>query len=154
VQANGADLLIVALPSWNQIKNYRDVEEAIKQRAMLQRIAEEWDNVYLVDLSDPIARAGPERVYGINDKHFSRYGYYLTAKLIHDWINFEWPAAPRPARQAPPFQPASDPVKPDCALMPQYREAFINPAAARWEATAALGTVGRRGPTRSGAPGS
>jgi hypothetical protein len=69
VQANGADLLIVALPSWNQINNYGDVEEAIKQRTVLQRIAEEWDNVYLADLSDPIARAGPERVYGINDKH-------------------------------------------------------------------------------------
>ena len=27
VQANGADLLIVAIPSWNQIKNYRGVEE-------------------------------------------------------------------------------------------------------------------------------
>ena len=152
VQSNGADLLIVALPSWNQINNYKDVEEAIKQRAVLQRIAEELDNVYVADLSGPIARAGPERVYGINDKHFSRYGYYLTAKLIHDWINFEWPGAPQPARQAPPFQPASAPVEPDCALMPQYREAFSHPAASRREATADLRTVGKRAPTRSGAP--
>jgi hypothetical protein len=104
-QANGADLLIVALPSWNQIKNYRDVKKAIRQRAVLQRIADNLDNVHMIDLSDAIARAGPERVYGIQDKHFSRYGYYLTAKVIHDWINFEWPGAPRPARQAPPFRP-------------------------------------------------
>ena len=152
VQANGADLLIVAIPSWNQIKNYRDVEEAIRQRAVLQRIAEEWDNVYVADLSDAIARAGPERVYGIHDKHFSRYGYYLTAKFIHDWINFEWPDAPRPARQAPPFQPPSTAVEPDCALMPQYREAFIHPAASRREATAELRTVGRSAPTRSAGP--
>jgi hypothetical protein len=152
VQANGADLLIVTLPSWNQIKNYGDLEEAIEQRTVLQRIAEGLDNVYVVDLSDPIARAGPERVYGITDKHFSRYGYYLTAKLIHDWINFEWPAAPQPAQQAPPFQPASAPVEPDCALMPQYREAFIQPAASRPEATADLRIGGRRAPTRSGAP--
>jgi hypothetical protein len=110
---------------------------------VLQGIAEEWDNVYVADLSDAIAHAGPERVYGIHDKHFSRYGYYLTAKFIHDWINFEWPDAPRPARQAPPFQPPSTAVEPDCALMPQYREAFIHPAVSRREMATGLRAVGR-----------
>ena len=129
MQSNGADLLIVAIPSWNQIKNYGDVEDAIRQRAVLQGIGKEWDNVYVADLSDAIARAGPERVYGIHDKHFSHYGHYLAAKFIHDWVNLEWPEAPRPARQAPPFQPPGTAVEPDCAVMPQYREAFVHPAA-------------------------
>jgi hypothetical protein len=142
-QANGADLLIVAIPSWNQIKNYGDVEEAIRQRAVLQEIGEEWDNVDVADLSDAIARAGPERVYGVHDKHFSRYGHYLAAKFIHDWVNFEWPEAPRPARPAPPLQPPGTTVEPDCALMPQYREAFIHPAVSPHAAPTGVRAVGR-----------
>jgi hypothetical protein len=126
-QANGADLLIVTLPSWNQIRSYRDVKKAIRQRAVLQGIADDLDYVHMVDLSDAIARAGPERVYGIRDKHFSRYGYYLTAKVVHDWINLEWRGGPRPARQAPPFRPHRAPVEPDCALIEEYRNAFMHP---------------------------
>jgi hypothetical protein len=139
VRTNGADLLIVTLPSWNQINNINDVEEAIQQRALLQKVAEEWDNVYLADLSNHIARAGPERVYGINNKHFSRYGYYLTAKRIHDWINVEWPKAPQPARQAPPFQPPSAPVEPSCRSIQEYREVFIHPGASWRQATTESG---------------
>jgi hypothetical protein len=134
VRANDADLLIVALPSWNQIQNYSGVGKAARQRALLQGIADDWDNVHMLDLSDAIARAGPERVYGIRDKHFSRYGYYLAAKVIHDWINAEWHGAPRPARQAPPFSPHRPPVEPDCRLIEGYRAAFMHPERSRREA--------------------
>jgi hypothetical protein len=127
VQASGAELLIVALPSWNQIKNYRDVKKAARQREVLRGIADDRDNVHMIDLSDAIARAGPERVYGIQDKHFSRYGYYLTAKVIHDWINLEWRGGARSPRQAPPFRPHRIPVEPDCALIEEYRKAFMHP---------------------------
>jgi hypothetical protein len=131
VKSNGAELLIVALPSWNQTNNYGDPEEAAGQRALLAKIAGEWDHVHLIDMWDMIARGEVDRVYGIKDKHFSRYGHYLTAKVIHEWINMEWQRGPRPGRQAPPFQAPSTPVEPDCALIPEYREAFANPAAAR-----------------------
>jgi hypothetical protein len=129
VLSSGSDLLIVALPSWNQINNYGDPEEAARQRAMLAKIAAEWDHVHLIDMWDIIARSDVDRVYRIKDKHFSRYGYYLTAKAIHDWINHEWQQGPRAGRQAPAFAPPRAPVVPDCALMPEYREAFAKPAA-------------------------
>jgi len=128
VKRNESELLIVALPSWNQINNYGDPEEAARQRALLARIAGEWDHVHLIDMWDRIADSGVDRVYGIKDKHFSRYGYYLAAKVIHDWINHEWQQGPRPGRQAPAFEPPRAPVVPDCALMPEYREAFAKPA--------------------------
>jgi hypothetical protein len=128
-QSSGSELLIVALPSWNQVNNYGDPEEATGQRAMLAKIAAQSDHVHLIDMWDRIARSDIDRVYGIKDKHFSRYGYYLTAKAIHDWINHEWQQGPRPGRQAPAFAPPRAPVVPDCALMPEYREAFAKPAA-------------------------
>ena len=127
VKSNGSELLIVALPSWNQINNYGDPEEAARQRALLARIADEWKHVHLIDMWDMIARSGVDRVYGIKDKHFSRYGHYLAATAIHDWINHEWQQGPRPGRQAPPFQPPNAPVVPDCALIPKYRDVFANP---------------------------
>ncbi|MGH6921875.1 MAG: hypothetical protein ACREJ0_29760, partial [Geminicoccaceae bacterium] len=127
VESHGAELLIVALPSWNQANNYGNPEEAARQRAMLAKIAAERDHVHLIDLWDRIARSDVDRVYGIKDKHFSRYGYYLTAKAIHDWINHEWQQGPRPGRQAPAFEPPPAPVVPDCASIPEYREAFANP---------------------------
>jgi hypothetical protein len=129
VKYNDADLLILVLPSWNQMNNYEDPESAVRQRAMLGNVVDKWDNVYMVDLTDTIARVGAKQVYGINDKHFSRYGHYLTAKVVHEWINMEWQRSPRPARQVPPFQAPSASVEPDCALMPEYREAFANPVA-------------------------
>jgi hypothetical protein len=129
-RSNGSELLIVALPSWNQINNWRDPEEAARQRAMLAKIAGERDHVHLIDMWDIIARSDVDRVYGIKDKHFSRYAHYLTAKVIHDWINTQWQQGPRSGRQAPAFDPPPAPVIPDCASIPEYREAFANPAAA------------------------
>jgi hypothetical protein len=128
IRANGSDLLLVILPSWNQMNNYRDPEEAARQRAIIRELAAQWDNIYLIEMADIIASVGVNKFYGVKDKHFSRYGYYATAKAIHEWINSEWPRGHRAARQAPPFQPASAPVVPDCALMPKYRETFTNPS--------------------------
>lgn len=125
--ANDADFLILILPSWNQMNGYDDLKEAARQRSILDQVAGDWDNVYLLDLADIIARNGTKRVYGIKDKHFSRYGHYLAATAVHDWINFEWQQGPRPGRQAPPFRPPNAPIDPDCAWIPKYRENFRHP---------------------------
>jgi hypothetical protein len=131
VKGHGSELLIVALPSWNQINNYGDPEEAARQRALLAKIAGERDHVHLIDMWDIIVGSDVERIYGLKDKHFSRYGYYLTAKVVHDWIKHEWPRRQQAARQAPPFQPPSAAVVPDCTLIPAYRDAFRQPQRAR-----------------------
>jgi hypothetical protein len=128
IRANGSDLLIVILPSWNQMNSYRDPEEAARQRAIISELARQMDNIYLIDMANIIAGVGVNKFYGVKDKHFSRYGYYVTAKTIHEWINSEWSRGHRAGRQAPPFQPPSAPVVPDCALIPKYREAFANPS--------------------------
>jgi hypothetical protein len=144
IWADGSDFLIVILPSWNQMKNYRDPEEEAQQRAMINELATKWDNIYLIDMAGIISSGDVDKFYGVKDKHFSRYGYYATAKAIHDWINSEWPRGHRAGTQAPPFQPASAPVVPDCALMPKYREAFAHPARP--------GTTGGPGVVEAGSP--
>jgi GDSL-like Lipase/Acylhydrolase family len=153
IRANGSDFLIVILPSWNQMKSYRDPEEAAQQRAMINELAAEWDNIYVIDIADIIAGVGVDKFYGVKDKHFSRYGYYATAKTIHEWINSEWPGGHRAGRQAPPFQPASAPVVPDCALMPKYRETFTNPSRPGMREGPGLVEAGSpAGQARSGSP--
>jgi hypothetical protein len=84
VRSNEADLLLVALPSWNQMKGYLEPNEEEQQRLLLQKHADERDNVYLLDVSPEFDRAGVDPFYGIKDKHFSPLGYYTTARLVHD----------------------------------------------------------------------
>jgi hypothetical protein len=121
---NKAHVLLVLVPAWNRMNNLDDPKEDEQQSILLRRIADEEDGVYLVDLTDIVSRVGADQFYGIKDKHMSRYGQYLTAKAIHDWINNEWERGPRPGRPAPAYQPPSAPVDPDCALLPKYEERF------------------------------
>ena len=122
-KSNRSDLLLVALPSWNQMKDLRGVEEEFAQQmALLEEIANRWDHIYLIDISNIFDRMDLDEVYGIKDKHFSPYGYYLTAKAIHEWIGSEWPRGPQAGTQAPPFQPSLVRIEPECAVMPEYRE--------------------------------
>jgi hypothetical protein len=125
-----SDLLLVALPSWNQMRGLRRPEEVNEQRGLLREVADRWDHVYLIDMTDIIARTDVEKVYGLKDKHFSRYGYYLTAETIYDWITFDWPRGVPASIPAPPYRPPRVSIEPACALMPALRDAFSNSDAA------------------------
>ena len=48
------------------------------------------DHVHVLDLKAMIEDAGYEELYGTVDKHFSKLGYYRSAKAINEWINGSW----------------------------------------------------------------
>ena len=127
VRSNDADLLLMVLPSWNQMRGYADAGEEEAQRRLLRKHAEQSEHVYLLDLTAEIERVAVDSFYGVNDKHFSVLGYYLTAKLAHEWINSEWPGGPQTARIVPAFHDRVAALEPDCATVAEYREAFSNP---------------------------
>lgn len=122
--SNGADLLIVILPYWNEFADPDASRFADLQRGLIGDLAGRYDHVHSLDLLDVIRRAGPEAAFGVVDKHFSRYGQYLTARAIHDWINRGWRRGPMAVGQAPPFDPDRPPVVPDCETLAGYRQSF------------------------------
>ncbi len=124
--ANGADLLIVVIPSWNEMIGVKGEKRVVaKQRQMIRSVADASDHVRVLDLKPIVETAGHERVYGRVDKHFNQLGYYLAAKAIHEWINGTW-------RTVPVVMPEfawqdRNGVRPDCAAIPRYVEALSNP---------------------------
>jgi hypothetical protein len=139
VGSNNADLLIVMLPSWNQINNYSGNNEEEQQRILINKLEDKMEHVYVLDVKQDIESVGVNQFYGVVDKHLSSFGYYTMARVIHDWINFNWPRGPRAERYVAPFQPRAASVHPDCSLMAEHREAFANSEASRRELTAQRG---------------
>ncbi len=127
VEANGAELLIVTLPSWNELIGIKGEERlAAQQREVIWKVTNARDHVHVLDLKTMIEEAGYEKLYGRVDKHFSRLGYYLSAKAINEWINGSWRATSvaTPAMN----QTGHDLMRPDCNVALRNAEAFSSPA--------------------------
>lgn len=130
VAAHGADLLVAIIPYWNEFVDDHALAFADRQRRMIRAWSAHLPHVHVLDLKDRMPEGDIRAVYGKVDKHFSRYGYYLTAKAIYEWLNHDWPQGPHGIRPAPDFEPEPKGiVSPDCADIPRYRELFTRPPA-------------------------
>ena len=67
---NDADLLIVVIPSWNEIMEVGAEDRPELQRELINEVAAELDNVYVLDLSEEIRGLGARRVYGAGRQAF------------------------------------------------------------------------------------
>lgn len=125
VAANGAELLIVTFPSWNELIGVEGEQRlSARQRDVIQKVAEAKNNVRILDLNGMVENAGYEKLYGKVDKHFNELGYYLTAKTIHEWINGTW----RPtSATTPAMHQRSIAIWPDCAAASDYIDALSAP---------------------------
>lgn len=118
VDENGAELLIVTLPSWNELIGIVGEQRlAARQRDVIQTVAAAKNNVRVLDLKSMIENAEYEELYGKVDKHFNELGYYLTAKAIHEWINGTWRTA---SAATPAIHQQHSAMRPDCAAVPVY----------------------------------
>ena len=130
-----ADLLVVIIPSWNEIMELGAEDDPAMQRRIIGEVAGELDNVFVLDLTERVRALGARSVYGQVDKHFNPFGAYTAAKATHEWIYRDWPRGPRTNRPAPPFDDDLWGVeRPDCALVDGYRERLLHPTAATQEA--------------------
>jgi hypothetical protein len=127
---NDADLLIVVIPSWNDIMEVGAEDRPELQRQLIKEVADELDNVYVLDPSEEIRGLGARRVYGQVDKHFNSFGAYTTARSIYEWMRRDWPKGPRTMPPAPPFADDSWGItRPDCGLVEDYRDRLLQPTA-------------------------
>lgn len=121
-----ADLLIVVLPSWNEMAGLGAEDRPDLQREAIRRVADSLDNVHVLDLAGEIRELGARRVYGKVDKHFNPFGAYVAARAIHAWMRRDWPNGPRTDVPAPPFQDDDWGItRPDCGLVASYRERLL-----------------------------
>lgn len=130
-KANGAEVLIVTIPSWNEFIGIKGEQRlAAIQRDMIDAVAADHEGVHVLDLKAPIENAGYEDLFGNVDKHLNEEGYHLAATAIHYWVNGIWRKNPTAAR---PVMATDDdqPMHPDCAAVPRYLQAFSRPAASR-----------------------
>jgi hypothetical protein len=126
---NDADLLIVIIPSWNEIMERGAEDDPDLQRRIIGQAAGELDNVFVLDLIDDIKALGAPSVYGQVDKHFNQLGAYTAAKATYEWMERDWPRGPRTNRTAPPFDDDPWGVElPDCDFVDGYKERLLNPA--------------------------
>ena len=127
IRGRGADLLIVAVPNWNESMGHDDGLAPDRQRQMLQDFSDNTDGIFFIDTSSELDDARTSEAYGIVDKHLNTYGYYLVAKEIHEWIaDHLGGVAANPRPTVPPFE-AGDPIVPDCSLIPEMRKRLLNP---------------------------
>ena len=126
--SNDADLLIVIIPSWNEIMAVGGEDRPARQRELIGQVADALDNVYVLDLSDRIRELGGPRVYGQIDKHLNPFGAYTAASSIYQWIERDWPRGPTTAPATPPFDDDSWGIAgPDCDLVQDYRDRLLQP---------------------------
>jgi hypothetical protein len=127
-KANGADLLIVTIPSWNEFIGIAGEQRlAATQRATIDAVAVGRDGVHVLDLKAAIESAGYDHLYGRTDKHLNAEGYYVAARAIHEWINRTW--RDRPAVTPAMTEDGGPALQPDCSAAPRYLKAFTKPAA-------------------------
>jgi hypothetical protein len=123
---NAADLLIVIIPSWNELIDLGAEDHPLLQREMIGQVAAGLDNVYVLDLTDELQKLGARDLFGQVDKHLNPLGAHTAARLIYEWMERDWPNGPRTGAQAPPF--ADDDwgiTRPDCSLVDGYRERLL-----------------------------
>jgi hypothetical protein len=152
-----ADLLVVIIPSWNEITERGGEDDPAMQRRLIDQVAAELDNVFVLDLTDRVRALGARNAYGQGDKHFSPMGNHMAAKATYEWIGRDWPKGPRTYRTAPPFDGDRWGVeRPDCALVASYRARLMHPTAAtQARCRGLLGPLigrRRRGNVASGGP--
>jgi hypothetical protein len=110
VEQNSAKLLIVMIPSWNELEGRSSIELDVAeiQREGIARLAKDSGNVYALDITGAIREAGVKETHGVVNKHFNPFGYYVTAKEIYDWLaeNAEFSSG-WDSRPVPQFDPQS-----------------------------------------------
>jgi hypothetical protein len=111
---NGAELLIVPIPSWNEVAGLSDGMAYDRQHAMLDEFAASTPEVSLID-TVPLFRQDYTRNYGLADKHLSGYGQFLIATAIDRWMESERISGSQQSGPGRQYVPAS-PITPDCAL--------------------------------------
>jgi hypothetical protein len=125
---NHADLLIVVIPSWNEIMEVGAEDRPERQRELINEVAAELDNVYVLDLSEEIRGLGARRVYGEVDKHFNAFGAYTAAGSIYEWMRRDWRKGAGTMPPAPPFDDDSWGItRPDCDVGEDYRDRLLQP---------------------------
>jgi hypothetical protein len=125
-----ADLLIVIIPSWNEILELGAEDDPDLQRRIIGQVAGELDNVFVLDLADRVRALGARSVYGPVDKHFNPLGAHMAAKATFEWMHRDWRRRPQTNQTAPAFDDDHWGVeRPDCDLVNEYRERLLNPAA-------------------------
>jgi hypothetical protein len=130
-KSQGADLLVLVLPSWAEMAGRDDGMDPKAQRAMLKAFAAATPSVYLLDMTPVLAAEDPDRTYGIVDKHLTPYGHFIVAQALERWMVSEWPRGPRTTVTAMPtrsFHP-STPIVPKCKLAEGYLDLVKAPHA-------------------------
>jgi hypothetical protein len=85
VRANGAHLLIVSLPSWDEIaKRSRTALTDLQEESIQEALTENPDVVYL-PLTPELLKKGGIELYGL-DRHLNPRGYFEAASLIANVI--------------------------------------------------------------------
>ncbi|BCP53000.1 hypothetical protein K32_16170 [Kaistia sp. 32K] len=126
-QANNADLLILALPSWAEMAGRDDGMDPKRQRVMLEAFAAATPNAYLLDMSPVLSAQDPSKTYGVVDKHLTPYGQFLVAESIERWLMTDWARGPK-ATVLPAHEfHAPEPVIPDCSRADAYLKLVTGP---------------------------
>jgi hypothetical protein len=127
--SNDADLLIVVIPSWNEIMEVGAEDDPAMQRQVINQVAGALDNAFVLDLTKNIKALGARSVYGQVDKHFNALGNYTAATAIYQWMNRNWPRGPQADEATPRFDDDRWGVeRPDCDLVDGYKERLLQAA--------------------------
>lgn len=118
-KANGAELVVLALPSWAEIAGRDDGMEPERQREMLRRFVAKTPGASLVDMAPLLSKEGPNKTYGMIDKHLTPYGHFIVAQALDRWMMHHWSQGPRSAPPARQFAPTPS-IVPQCAKAPGY----------------------------------
>lgn len=119
-KANDADLLLLVLPSWEEMSGIDSGMEPQRQREMLKGLAAEMPNVFLLDLTPAVAVNDLDRVYGINDKHMTAFGHYLIARELNSWMSKEWPRGAGSLAQGDQDFVVREAVAANCDMADEY----------------------------------
>ena len=115
--SNDAEVVVVLIPDRGDVRPRRPTyyrpsearEYWATQRAMMQDLASDHDNVQVLDLKPALQTAveNDTRVYGVADEHLDDYGYRVTARTIHDRLRQEGYVGPRAGVSGPPEEELS-----------------------------------------------
>ena len=125
VQANNAELLVVIIPSWNELKGFADGMAYGRQHEMLRQLAEANPSVTLLDTTSELA-IDPHLKFGLIDTHLNAYGQFLVASKIDQWLSMEWKNGPM-VSPAPHQFVQEGITQPDCALADEYARRLAQP---------------------------
>ena len=114
VHKRGARLLIVGVPSWDEIAKRSHTVLTDLQENILQGIAAETPDVIYLPLAAELLKRGGAELYGL-DRHLNPRGYFEAASLIADIIIKQKLIRTLPLANSARFLEMS-PIVPDCSL--------------------------------------